>query len=181
MRDVSNRRHHFKTSRRKLTAEFTRDNIGRELRTNFIFSGEFLAGHPDEGAISAAISWWRAGAARDSDKVCFACRTIFGVGRANPGAFLVSIGANASDATIGALCTSCLRENSDREIDAAATLMLRRILPPVAAFLIQCQARSGHEARTDTAEAHSRPTVARGAGRIRVGSRRVVRCHQGDV
>ena len=74
-------------SRRRLFAEFTRDKVGRELRTNFILAGDFLVGHPDEKAISGAISWWRAGAARNSDKVCFGCRAAFGIGRAVPGAF----------------------------------------------------------------------------------------------
>jgi hypothetical protein len=50
MADLSAHSRHFKTNtRRRLFAEFCHDKIGRELRTNFIFSGEFLAGHPDEG------------------------------------------------------------------------------------------------------------------------------------
>jgi hypothetical protein len=109
-------------------AEF--GNSAGNLSASLIVDGESLAGHPQQGLINGAISFWRAGAARRSAKVCFDCRAAFGIGRATPGAFLVAIGANASDAAIGGLCTTCFHAKTDAEIDQAAARMLRRITGP---------------------------------------------------
>jgi hypothetical protein len=125
--------HHHRarqTTASQLTVEIGHDNAGRKLTVSLILTGENLAGHPQQRRIDSAISWWRAGAARNSDKACFACHAAFGIGRAAPGAFLVAIGTRISDAAIGGLCTTCLHAKTDAEIDQAAATMLRRITGP---------------------------------------------------
>ena len=126
-------RHHHrahKTTASKQVAEFGHDNAGRQLTTSLILAGEDLVGHPQRRLIDGAISFWRAGAARNSDKICFGCRAAFGIGRAAPGAFLIAIGASVSDAAIGGLCTACLHAKTDSEVDMATALMLRRLTGP---------------------------------------------------
>ena len=105
--------------RRQRIAEFSRE--ASLLSTSLIAADENLAGHPHRRLIEGAISFWRAGAARHSDKVCFGCRNAFGIGRAAPGAFLVAIRAtNASDAAIGGLCTACFYAKTGGELDQVA-------------------------------------------------------------
>jgi hypothetical protein len=135
VRHISKRSGHFKVNhgrylgRGRQIKQFGRD--ASLLSTNLITAGENLAEHPHRIPIEGAIGFWRAGAARNSDKVCFGCRTVFNIGRAVPGAFLVSIaiGANSSSAAIGGLCTACFAK-TDAEIDQAAARMLRRITGP---------------------------------------------------
>lgn len=118
-----------RSSRRvRSVAEFGRD--AGQLSVSLIQTSESLAGHPHRKLIENTISFWRRGAARQSDKVCFSCQAAFGAGRAVPCAFLVAVGSsNATSAAIGGLCTACFAK-TDAEIDQAATRMLRRITGP---------------------------------------------------
>jgi hypothetical protein len=126
--------------RQKRITEFGR--TAGQLSVSLIVAGETLAGHPHQKLIEGAISFWRAGVALNSDKVCFGCRKPFGkpfkfapvnvspcpAARA-PGACLLAVGSFAPHAAIGALCTACVSK-SDSEIDQAAARMLRRITGP---------------------------------------------------
>ena len=133
---------------RQRISEFSRENAGRQLSTSLIAAGENLAGHPHRRLIEGAISFWRAGAAQFRQGL-FGCDTAFGIGRAVPGAFLVSIAANtnASDAAIGGLCTACFHAKNDVELDAVAVRMLRRLTSPRCRWLDPLPSRYGNEAR----------------------------------
>ena len=131
---------HRPSKRTRSVAEFGKD--AGQLSVSLILVNESLAEHPHRRLIENTIAFWRAGAARDSDKICFGCQATFGIDRAVPGAFLVAIGTGTSSAAIGVLCTACLAKTDD-EIDHAATRMLRRITGPRGHWLDPRRHREG--------------------------------------